>query len=164
MTDTNSQEGVKRALRNMILDFQPLDENGDPLGAPLRARYGGGAGARMLFDALPDNAAFPNAIVRLINQDRDGAYNGERISADLEIMLYERDVVHAAELESDADVIDQAMLRYRDRTSGLMFSRRGRRDTLPPSAEPESRGMVQIRLVYPLVIWPRYLTRYAQRK
>jgi hypothetical protein len=164
MTDTNSQEGVKRALRNLVLDFQPLDGNGDPLGSPLRARYGGANARQLMFDVLADNTPFPSGILRLINQHRDGAYNGERITADLEIMLYERNAVNAAALEADADVIEQAFLRYKDRTSGLIFSRQGRRDTLPPSVEPESRGMVQIRLVFPLVIWPRYLTRYATLK
>lgn len=161
----DSNEAIKRALRNHILDFQPLDDNGDPLGAPLRARYGGGTSARIYFDALPDNLAFPNGIARLINQRRSGAYNGERISADLEIMLYERNAANAAALEADADIVDAAMLRAKvSQGSGFMFSREGTRDTLPPSAEPESRGVVTVRLLYSVVIWPRYLTRYASVK
>lgn len=161
--DSNTSEGVKRALRNRILDFQPLDENGAPVGAPLRAAFGGGTNARFYLDRAPDNAAFPNAIARLMNQGRPGTYNGERIRADLEIMLFARDKSQAADLEAIADVIDQSMLRMRDNSSGLMFSRGGERDTLPPAAEPEARGVVQIRLVYPLAIWPRYLTRYASQ-
>jgi hypothetical protein len=154
---TLSTDGLFTQLRTHVLSYIPLT------GTTLMQRLGTGtlASSRLWKDAPPDTAAYPYGVMRLLNQLTSGEYNGERERIDFEIMLFARPRAQAVALEDMADLIDQAMLRYRDASSGLSFSRSRQRDTLPPPTSPADREVVQIRLVYPLVVWPRYLTQWS---
>ncbi len=145
---TTSTEALTQQLRTRLLTYQP-----PAAAATLTARIGG----RLYIDWPPDRAVFPYGIMRLMNGDRDGAYNGERMTAEMEVQLYSNTRVNAVALEGMADVCDMAMLKYVDAGSGLVFSRQGRRDTLPPPSDPADREVVTIRLVYPLRVWPLFL-------
>jgi hypothetical protein len=99
-------------------------------------------------------------VLRLKNR-RLGGDHGERDLMELEVMLYARPRSQKAAMEGIADRMDQAMLRYSDRTSGLVGTFPGRsRTTLPPFKEPADGDVVQIMLEYTLVVWPAYLTQY----
>ena len=154
---TDSTDALFTMLRTKLLSFAPL------AGATLMTRLGGTTlnNARLWKDNIPDNAAYPLGVMRIINRASSGQYNGERETFNLEIMLYGRPRSQAVAIEDAADVCDQAMLRYSDSTSGLMFSRERQRDTLPAFADPADREVVQVRLVYSAVVWPRMLTQYS---
>ena len=147
---TTSTANIWRTVRSRILGYQP------PSGATLQTRLGG----RFYMVQAPDDADWPHAIGRL-TLPSSGAYNGERLEGELELQIYDRPRSKAEALEDMADVADQAMLRYADATSGLIFSRERRRDTLPAFLPPADREVVAIRLVYQLVVWPLYLTQHA---
>jgi hypothetical protein len=151
MSDTTSTAGMYQTLRTRLLTYQPPDS------APtLASRL-----TDLFINAAPDDVAYPYGTMRLLNRDEDGAYNGDREATDLEVMLYHRPRAKAMDLEACGDVCDQAMKGYADATSGLLFSRSRQRDTLPQFPEPADREIVGIRLLYPVVAWPRLLTDVA---
>ena len=147
---TTSTANIWRTVRSRILGYQP------PTGATLQTRLSG----RLYYVQAPDNAPWPHGIGTL-RLPSSGAYNSERLDGELELMLYDRPRSKAEALEDMADVADQAMLRYADGSSGLVFSRERRRDTLPAFLPPADREVVAIRLVFQLVVWPLYLTQHA---
>jgi hypothetical protein len=147
---TTSTANVWRQVRSRILTYQP------PTGTTLQARLVG----RLYHVQAPDDAPWPHAI-GVLRLRTDGAYNGDRKEGELEVTLYDRPRSRAEALEDMADVVDQAMLRYADGSNGLVFSREGRRDTLPAFLAPADREVCAIRLVYQLVVWPVYLTQHA---
>lgn len=149
---TASTDAIATTLRTHLLTFEP---------APDAGTLGDVLGERLYRDAAPDSPTYPYGVMRLINRVVDGAYNGDRESMDLEVQLFHRPRRATATLETAADRCDIAMQRYADASDGLLFSRERTRDTLPPFPEPADREVVQIRLVYPLVAWPTYLTHGA---
>ena len=157
MSDTTSTDNLFTQLRTRLLTFAPL------AGATLMTRLGGTTlnNSRLWKDAPPDSALYPFGVMRIINRISEGRYNGEREQFDLEVILYGRPRSQAVSVEDAADVCDQAMLRYADGASGLTFSRERQRDSLPDLADPADREVVQVRLVYSAVVWPRMLTQYS---
>jgi hypothetical protein len=147
---TTSTANLWRQMRVRLLTYVPRS------GATLRTRIGD----RLYYVQAPDNAAWPHGIATL-RLPNDGAYNGERLEGELEVLLYDRPRSKQEALEDMADIADQAMLRYADGTSGLVFSRERRRDTLPANLPPADREVCGIRLVYQLVVWPLFLTQHA---
>lgn len=75
----------------------------------------------------------------------------------VEVMLIGRPSDKMPLLNLCADLCDGAMLGWIDSTSGLLFTRKRQRDTVPPFDDPADREVRQIRLLYPFVAWPRYL-------
>lgn len=166
---TESTSDLETTLRNRLLEFVPLGDAGtvaDALGA---TDGGAGSGGKLFWNRAPDNidgratgSTAPTAwgVLRLKNR-RLGGDHGERELMELEVMLYGRPQNQRALLEGIADRMDQAMLRYSDRTSGLVGTFPGRtRNTLPPFKEPAASDVVQIMLEYTLVVWPAYLIQY----
>jgi len=149
--DTTSTAGIVKALRAHLLAFDPPGAQG-PASAVLADR---------LYMAQPDTLAYPYGLIRLMGRTVTPGSHGERETADLEIMLHERPRRLLERLEGIADAFDQAMQRYTaadaGHTLGIVFSRVRRRDTLPPFSNPADRDVAQIRLVYPLTIWPGFL-------
>lgn len=156
---TNSTVAIYQALTSTIQTFIPFGVT-----ASLSSSY---FANNIYVVQAPDNQntntiAYPYLVIRLINRSTDGAYNGDRETADFEVMVYARPRNNQIQAETIADGIDGAMLRYRNPdTTGIIFSRERQRDTIIASSAPQDRELVTIRLVYPLVIWPRYLTQYS---
>ena len=166
---TESTTDLERTLRTRLLTFVPLGGSG-PVQDVIGATDGGaGADGKLFWDRAPDNIdgraqgdTSPTlwGVLRLKNR-RQGGDHGERDLMELEVMLYGRPRSQKAVMEGIADRMDQAMLRYSDRTSGLVGTFPGRtRNTLPPFKEPAASDVVQIMLEYTLVVWPAYLTQY----
>lgn len=168
---TDSTTDLERTLRTRLLTFVPLGGAGpveDVIGA---TASGAGSDGKLFWDRAPDNidgrAAGDTSptvwgVLRLKNR-RQGGDHGEREVMELEVMLYGRPRSQKALLEGIADRMDQAMLRYSDRTSGLVGTFPGRtRNTLPPFKEPAASDVVQIMLEYTLVVWPAYLIQYHE--
>jgi hypothetical protein len=166
---TETTVGLEAVLRTRLLEFVPLDGSGsvaDELGA---TDGGSGAAGKLFWNRAPDNidgraagSTDPTAwgVLRLKNR-RSGGDHGERDLMELEVMLYGRPTGQRALLEGIADRMDQAMLRYSDRSSGLVGTFPGRtRNTLPPFKEPAASDVVQVMLEYTLVVWPAYLIQY----
>lgn len=152
--DTNATRTVYDALRTRALTYVP------PAGGTLQSRgfllWSGGYAP----DQTPPSGGW--GLARLINNVTSDS--GLRIAVDYEVMLFARPrKVWAERLEDYADAFDQAFhaVVWRDSTGakGLAFTKNGRsRDTMPIFSDPVDREIVQIRLVYPVVVWPRYLT------
>jgi hypothetical protein len=150
---TTSSNNTYVTLRNRLLNFTQQGT-----GLKLQSIIG----TRLYYIQIPDNNdTWPCASYRFINRITSGAYNGDRETADLEVMIFGRPRSQQQTVEDAADICDEAMLRYIDSTSGLIFSRSRQRDSLPPFDDPADREIVAVRLAYPCVIWPRYLTKYA---
>lgn len=103
---------------------------------------------------------YPYGIMRLQSRRRPGEYAGERETMELELQLFGRPRSEQTNIETYADIADQAMLRYLNGSSGIIFSGSGHRDTLPVMAPPADREVVAVRCVYDLIVWPVYLTQY----
>jgi hypothetical protein len=166
---TESTTGLEAVLRSRLLNFSPLG-NGTTVAQEIGSTASGaGVDGTLYWDRAPDNIDQLMAdqelplrwgVLRLKNR-RLGGDHGERDLMELEVMLYARPRSQKAAMEGIADRMDQAMLRYSDRTSGLVGTFPGRsRTTLPPFKEPADGDVVQIMLEYTLVVWPAYLTQY----
>jgi hypothetical protein len=155
---TDSSDNLHTQIRNQLLTFAP--KGGGPT---LNTQLGGSATneGRLYKSQAPDTVLYPFGVMRMINRLTSGEYNGERESFDLEIMLFGRPRTQGKTIEDAADVFDQAMLRYRDGSSGIIFSRSRQRDTMPQPVDPADREVVQIRLAYACKTWPLYLTKYS---
>lgn len=150
---TTSTAAAIQQLRTRLLTFAPMGG-----GATLNTRLGG----RLYIGRAPDNTpSFPYGVMRLINQRQPGAYNGDKEEADLELMIYGNTVAQAQALEDAADVADQALLRYKDATSGLIFGRERLRDSVSGTGDPVLAAFLAVRCLYPVSIWPIFLTQYA---
>lgn len=142
-------------IQNRVLTFTPLS------GSTLGTRLGG----RLYKDWPPENAAFPNGTIRIINRITGGrgqeAQYRETFSA--EFMLYDnsRAAARASALEDMGDLIDAALMQWSDGSSGLAFSAGRQRDTLPPPVDPADRQSNSIRIVYDFTVYPVYLTQYT---
>jgi hypothetical protein len=146
-------QALYASLRTKLLDFIP--EGGatpDSLGQNLTGIY---------IVQGPDTVSYPYGIMRLQARQTTGEYNSERETLDLELLLYHRPRSQQYVVEGYADIADQALLRYRDTTSGLVFARERQRDTLPQGTGVGDREVVGVRLLFPLVVWPVWLTQYA---
>lgn len=158
---TDSTTDLETALRTRLLTFTAMDGAtlADTLGASLT---GSGSDGKLYWDAAPDNVTESSGrwgILGLKNRrTRGDGQDGEL--AELEVMLFARPRSQKQTLEACADLCDQAMLRYRDTSSGVIGCWGKLRSTLPPMTSPADAEVVQIRLVYTLVLWPAYLTQY----
>lgn len=155
---TTSSDLMHSQIRDQVLTFAPKGG-----GATLNTTLGGTGtnDGRLYKSQAPDTVLYPFAVMRLINRLSGGEYNGDREAFDVEIMLFGRPRSQGKTIEDAADVFDQALLRYRDSGSGLVFSRSRQRDTMPAPVDPADREVVQIRLAYQCKAWPLYLTKYS---
>jgi hypothetical protein len=153
--DTSGTAALLKGLQQWLLAFVPKDVPADTLATRLNGIYQ---------VQVPDNAPFPYGVLRLDNNVSHGAYNADRLTADLELQLYDRPREKLANLERSADVADMALLRFTTGSTppgvGVVFGRDRTRNTLPPFPAPADREVCAIRLVFPLTIWPAYLTQY----
>ncbi len=139
-----STKAILGTIRARIVAFVPL--SGTALGS-----------ARVYANGPLEGAAFPYIVLRLVNQISDGL----RMTADLEAVVFHRPRSKASEAEDMADVMDGALLDWRDREgTGLIFAGERLRDTVAPFSEPADRELVQVRMIYSLLLYPEYLTQY----
>jgi hypothetical protein len=148
---TASMADLYTLIRTRLLGFTPLV--GDGLDTLL--------GNRLYIAQAPDDAAFPYATMRCINVNRDGAYQGYRMSLDVEVLFYAQPRSQQQAVEGYADVADQALLGWHDATDGLAFNWEGSRLSLPVYTAPGDREVAGVRCVYPVKVWPSFLTQYA---
>ena len=165
---SDSTTDLARTLRTRLLEFEPLDGTGTVSAALGSTAAGAGSDGKLFWDRAPDNidgratgSTDPTAwgVLRLKNRRTSGDHH-ERDMMELEVMLYGRPRAQRALLEGIADRMDQAMLRYRDASSGLIGAWGRSRHQLPPFKEPAASDVVQIMLEYTLVVWPAYLIQY----
>ncbi len=154
---TTSTEVMVTTLRTRLLDFQAL---GSPTPSTLSSVLQGQGIYYVQGPAKVSAATFPYAIMLLGTRERAGEYMGEREQVELELQFFGRPRSEQYTIEGYADVADQALLRYEDTSSGVMFSGASRRDTLPVFPPPADREVVAVRCVYDLVVWPVFLTQY----
>lgn len=151
VTTTESTGHIYALLRETLLNFVP--QAGYSLTTLL--------GSRLYAVRAPETPEFPYGTLRLMEQQRSGAYNGVRKQAMLEVQLVGKPWAQLRDLEIAADVVEEAFGEFRYTTDGLLFSRSTSRDTLPPLGSPADSEVCTIRVVASLVIWPRFLTRYT---
>jgi hypothetical protein len=149
---TTSTAALIQQVRTKLLNFAPAGG-----GQTLTTRLGG----RLYIGQAPENPAFPHGVMRFINTVKGGAYNGDRVSGDIELMLYGNTVAQAQSLEDAADVAEQALLRYKDATGGLVFSRESIRDSVSPPSDPAMAAFISVRCLFAVKAWPTYITQYA---
>lgn len=120
------------------------------------------AGGRVYIDWPPDDAAFPNVLVRITNWQSDPQYGNARSTFDVEIMVYGRgrSATNARTVKQIADLAEQALLTWRESSStlGLSFGRTSERETAPPPPDPFDREVMAERILVNGVSWARYLT------
>src|SRR5687768_10572906 len=101
---TTSMAAMLQQVRTRLLNFAPMG-GGQTLATRLTSR--------LYIGRPPDSVTYPYGVIRFINGVRSGAYNGDRMSGDIELMLYGNAVSQAETLENAADVAEQALLRYK---------------------------------------------------
>lgn len=155
-----STTALETTLRTRLLTHSRLG-GGATLADILGSQAGAGADGKLYRIEAPDNVTSPYAVMWLKNR-RTNAENAERELAELEVMVFDRPRAMQSRAESAADACDEAMIRYQEQIGDGLVGCWGRtRSTLPPMVEPADREVVQIRLSYTLVIYPQYLTQYA---
>lgn len=164
---TDSTSALEATLRTRLLTFVPLSGAG-PVVDALGVSSGSGANGNLFWGRVPDNIdqrisgstdPFRWGVLRLKNRRAD-MENGERERMELEVMLFGRPWNQRVALETIADTMDAAMLRYRDADTGLVFKQDRTRHSLPPFKEPADSDIVQIMLEYTLVVWRADLIEY----
>lgn len=142
-------------LYTRLLTFQPT-------GTPTPDTLADGLTGGLWVASPPEDAwdKYPFGVMRLVNRQTGGEYDGIRETADLEVLLYHRGVTNRHALESLADTCDEAMLGWFI-NSGPAFSGARQRDTFEQPSPPAQRDVVVVRLVYQLVVWPGWLTKYS---
>lgn len=108
----------------------------------------------------PAAAPFPMVVVRKMNQQSDLQISG-RENFEIEVMVHHRPAVKESACHAIADLIVQALMSWKHTSpdSGITFTQGYRRDRLPlGTSEPGKEEVVTIRLVFPAVTWPRYVT------
>lgn len=145
---TLSTKAIYATIEERLLTFAPLV--GDTLATLL--------GGRLYTLQPPDDAAFPYAVVRLVNRSSSPQHRAVRETPDVELTFWHREDVWA--LETIADTADQAMLGYRDMSAGVVFAQHRHRNPIPPGGAETDRTVIGILCRYPIVVWPTLLTRY----
>lgn len=157
---TSSTQEILALLRRVMLEYEG---NGGLVGKSI-------SDALHLQDRLyqvqaPDSATgptFPYATMRLFNRARSGAYNGMRMTATLEVLIYGKPFSQLIVVEEIADLIEQAMTGMVKIVQGLTFSREGTRQTMPRASAPADSEVATVLLHFDLVLWPNMLTRVAR--
>lgn len=159
-----STTGIETTLRTQLLGHVSLTDEqtlADVLG---RQATGNGSDGVLFWDVAPDNITktIPRwGVLRLQNRRADGSDGQDAETAELEVMLFGRGRQFKATIERCADMCDEAMLRFDDRTTDLVHCWNRLRSTLPPFSAPADTEVVQIRTVYSLRLYPENLTQYS---
>lgn len=148
-TSTLTTEGLLQAARTQLLTHQT--PAGDTLADTLADR--------LYLDQAPDTVTFPYGVLRFQNRQR---VQNMRIRGDLELMLFDRPRSKAAALGASADIAEEALLGWRDASDGLVWSDDCQRDVMPTFDAPADHEVVQLRLLFEIVAYPRLLTQYAR--
>ncbi len=149
---TTSTTAIEDQLRTRLLTFEPMG-GGSTLSTLLSDRL-------YITQAPDDVDQSAWAVMRLKNRRTDPETAGERERAELEVQFFARPRSRESALNAMADVVDAAMLRYRDHSAGVVASQHRLRHTLPVMGGPVDREVVQIVCTYGLILWPTYLTQY----
>lgn len=152
---TATSSDVYVTLRNRVLGFT----DGVTTVASL---IGTGDAARLYQDDAPDVAVYPYATMRIVN-DTTSTYR-ERSTADLEIQVYDRPRSQTLRSRLLADLIDGALLTFMlgSSTGGFIRVTGRSRSRLPAGSGDADAEVVSHRLLYGLLMWPVYLTKYGQ--
>ncbi len=153
---TATTQDIYGTLRRRMLEY--VNANGDSAADIL----GGIDQARLYVIRAPDPSSpiFPYGIMNLKNQRSDTGRIG-RMTADLEVQLYGRPFDTLPDVQYAADVLVAATTAFVSITDGLTFSRQWQRDEFPMPTAPADSETCTIRLLFPLVIWPKMLTSLA---
>lgn len=149
---TESTNAVLSMLRKALLEYE--DANGASASDTLAGRL------YVVRAPDPSSPIFPYACIRLMNQ-RSVTGRIARMTADLEVQVYGRPWSSLDTMETVADLFVAAMTGFVKIVDGLTFSRQWQRDTMPMPVTPADSETCTIRLVFPLVLWPKFLTRLA---
>ena len=147
---TATTKAIYRAIQLRMLTFEPEAGGATPT---LAERLPGGISPIV----VPDNAPAPYFAIRLQNVRGNLMEKGSRLTAECELMAFNRPRDQADELEELVDVADQAMRGW----SGVISCVGWKRDTLPPLGDADDPELVRIRVIYDLIIRPSFLTRYV---
>ncbi len=159
----DSTTALQTTLRTRLLTFAPLTgvSLADTLGNSVT---GSGADGALFWDHCRDDITklIPRwGILRLQNWV-SGGDGQERQTGEMEVTFFGRPrSTQRVTLELCADLCDQAMLRYEERTAlGLVGCWGRQRSTMPVFTSPADAEVHQIRCVYTLVLWPDFITQY----
>ena len=147
---TSDTKGIVTLIRNRLLAFTPT--TGSTLATSL--------GSRLYVVQAPDTAVFPYGVLTCTRMGTQG-FSGYRESWQAELQLFASPRSAQWTLEGIADVADQAMLQWEDRTSGVAFAGYRSRWTLPPFPDAADREIVRIRCLYDVAVWPSLFTQYV---
>lgn len=157
--ETVSTKAVQDWLRTRLLTFPA------PIGG---AKVQDIVGDRIYWDRPPADVGYPFGILRLSTRPGTTNFQGERLEGSLELSLIARPAGTAEvdALNQAGDLAQGALVHARvgdsaAATTGLIFVGESTRDPLPPPIEPVDEQTYQVRILWTLTLWPRYLTQYA---
>lgn len=154
---------IQNILRSRLLAFTPM--SGDTIPALTGTMTtGSGSDGKLWWTEAPDGVDQTTpaiwAILALKNR-RPVPDIPEAYQAELEIMWFGRPRDVQDDVERAADVADEAFLRFRDVSGGLVAVFPAQRTTMPIFPSPADRDVVQIMQVFPLRLYPENQTQYA---
>jgi len=144
---------LEQAIRTRLLTFTPID------GTPTLATQ---LGSRLYIDEAPDNVTAPYAVLQITRPDNvEEGDAGFRRELQVLLSLYGRNSAQRATLKSCADVAEEALYKWLDDTTGVLFTTGTGTDWLPPDPVPADRELITARVHATAYWYPDSLTQYA---
>jgi hypothetical protein len=152
MTDpsTLSMAAFYAMLRNQVLDYV------DPDGYTNRA-----AVTDLYRLSAPDNASAPYGVLSIKSPQSVADQNHLKLAADVEVMWFGRPRKTQPDIEALGDRTVQALLTFRNHTSGLTYFSSATSESLPAFSAPADRELVQVRVLARVQSWPRFISRLS---
>jgi len=144
---------LEQAVRTRLLTFAPAD--GTPtLGVQL--------GSRLYIDEAPDNITAPYAVLQITRPETaEEGDAGFRRELNVLLSLYGRNSAQRATLKSCADVAEEALYKWLDSTTGVLFTTGTGTEWLPPDPVPVDRELITARVRATAYWYPDSLTQYG---
>ena len=157
--ETVSTQAVQDWLRTRLLTFPA------PIGG---AKVADILSDRLYWDRPPADVVYPFGLLRLSTRPGTVNLQGERLEGSLELSLIARPAgtTEVGQLNQAADLAQGALIHARvgdsaAATTGLIFVGESTRDPLPPPIDPVDEQTYQVRILWSLTLYPRWLTQYA---
>lgn len=115
---------------------------------------------RVYVSRQPEPVVFPY-LTLLLDRTTDGAFNGYRETAQLEVQAMGKPESQLPLVESAMDIVDQCLTSLTDAGAGLIVGRVRNRQTVPLFTDPAESSVVGVIARYQLFLWPQVLSSRA---
>lgn len=163
MANTGSWLGVQRLIRTRLLGFTSIS-GGSSLATLIGSTTSGsGSDGKIFLNQAPDDVTGFWAILRVIDDPKDGADGRLMIRATAELQLFGRPRRVQAQVEAMADLVEEAWMNFSHTEIDGHLSAMGvsNRFAVPYESDPADRELVQVRLLLYFRCVPQFLLKYA---